>query len=169
MSDPPGSLSALAAIPAARARLDADELALIDQARRAGATWADIASALGLASRQAAEQRRLRLATAASRPDRPDLDLGYGESVAHLRAAALELHRRIGADRRWDRRFRRAALVRATLAAVPDAAPSALFALVTDVVADLDGGASGPATLPGPLRSAAERLRQALIGASPRP
>jgi hypothetical protein len=48
----------LRAIPAARARLDAAELALIDGARRDGATWADVAEALGLGSRQAAEQRQ---------------------------------------------------------------------------------------------------------------
>ena len=41
-------MTELQAIPAARARLDATELALIDRARRDGATWADIASALGL-------------------------------------------------------------------------------------------------------------------------
>src|SRR3954471_12448009 len=88
----------LRAIPAARARLDADELALIDRARRDGATWADIARALGLSSRQAAEQRRLRLATAASRPPQ-DIDNAYGESIVHLRKAAAELYWRGGAHR----------------------------------------------------------------------
>src|SRR3954466_2033951 len=96
-------LAALSAIPAARARLDAEELTLIDRARRAGATWAEIAEALGLTNRQGAEQRRPPLASAALRPPHPDQDLPYGESIVTLRAAAADLHRRIGADRRWDR------------------------------------------------------------------
>jgi hypothetical protein len=144
-----------------RARLDAEELALIDQARRAGATWPEIAAALGLSSRQAAEQRRLRLARAAERdssPRRAELDQAYGRSAFDLRRGAVELHRRIGADRRWDDRFRRAALVRETLAAAPDAPTGALHDLVTMVLADL----ADPEipVLPGPLRAAVDRLRR---------
>jgi hypothetical protein len=150
-------LSDLRAVPAARARLDAEELELIDRARREGATWGEIADALGLGSRQAAEQRRLRLVRAA--PAAPD---EYG--LADLRQCALDLHRRVDADRRWDRRFTRAVLVRETLAAVPGATGGALFALAQAVVADLDG-AERP--LPAPTRAAADRLRQALADASP--
>jgi hypothetical protein len=156
-------LNELRAIPAARARLDARELDLIDRARRGGATWSQIADALGMASRQAAEQRRLRLA-ASVRPVRAELDEGYGAGLADLRAAAVELHRRIGADRRWDRRFGRAALVRETLAAAPEAVGGSLFSLVNDVIGDLAAEA-GP--LPGPTRTAVERLRHALAAASP--
>ena len=58
-------LTELAQLRAARARLDEQELTLIERARHAGATWAQIATALGLTSRQAAEQRRQRLVTAA--------------------------------------------------------------------------------------------------------
>ena len=152
-------LSDLRAVPAARARLDADELVLIDKARRAGATWADIAAALGLASRQAAEQRRLRLATAAL-PRQQDLD----EAVAALRAAAVELHRRVGADRRWDGRFVRARLVRETLDAAVAAPSGPMFSLVNDVVGDLE---SVSAPLPGPMRAAIGRLREAYAGATP--
>ncbi|MGK5684626.1 hypothetical protein [Actinoplanes sp. URMC 104] len=152
-------------MPAARARLDAEELELIDRARRDGATWGEIAEALGLGSRQAAEQRRLRLVTAVRKqPSAPD---AYGEKIAHLREAALELHRRVGADRRWDRRFTRAVLVRETLAAVPGAAGGALFALVEAVVADLDALAGAERPLPAPTRAAVERLRDALAVASP--
>ena len=154
----------LADVPAARARLDAAELALIDRARRGGATWAEIARTLGLASRQAAEQRRHRLAAAVLRPP-AGLDDAYGERIAALREAAVDLHRRIGADRRWDRRFTRAALVRETLAAVPGAPAGSLFALAGDVVADL--GAEAAAGLPGPARAAVERLRGALAAAYP--
>ncbi|WP_328467037.1 hypothetical protein OHA21_47875 [Actinoplanes sp. NBC_00393] len=161
-------LSDLTKIPARRARLDAEELELIDQARRDGATWPEIAAALGLASRQAAEQRRLRLARAAERELRPlrvQLDSGYGQSVPHLREAAVELHRRIGADRRWDRRFARAALVRETLAAAPDAPAGALFDLTAAVLTDLSGP-SAPA-LPATLRAAVLRLTEALAVATP--
>ena len=150
-------LSGLRAIPAARARLDAEELGLIDAARRAGATWAEIAEALGLTSRQAAEQRRLRL-VAAVRPVREDLDGPYGESLADLRAATVELHRRIGADRRWDKRFVRAALVRQTLEAAPDAVGGALFSLVKAAIDDLDQVTD----LPAPTRRAVDKLRRKL-------
>jgi hypothetical protein len=156
-------LTALQAIPAARARLDAQELVLIDQARREGATWVEIASALGLGSRQAAEQRRLRLASAAQ----PVVsDLPYGEPVATLRAATADLHRRVGADRRWDHRFRRAALVRACLAAAVDAPASGLFSLATAVASDL---ASAGVPLPAPTRAAVARLVSALEAATPQP
>ena len=168
-------LTELRAVSAARARLNAEELALIDRARRAGATWAEIAAALGLSSRQAAEQRRLRLARAATRPVLPE---AYGERIADLRQAAADLHRRIGADRRWDRRFRRAVLVRDTLAAAVEAPGGALFALVRAVADDLaevcgpppaPGGpaVAGTATaLPGPSRAAVDRLRTALDAAA---
>ena len=160
-------LADLRAIPAARARLDAEELALIDRARREGATWADIAEALGLTSRQAAEQRRLRLATAASGSVRPELDRPYGERIASLRAAAADLHRRVGADRRWDRRFVRAALVRETLAATADAPAGSLFSLAAAAVDDLTPVVA--AALPGPTRAAVDRLRTALEAAAPQP
>ena len=156
-------LTDLRAIPAARARLDAQELDLIDRARRAGATWGEIAGALGLGSRQAAEQRRLRLVAAVRpAPAAPD---EYGEVIAELRKAALDLHRRVGADSRWDRRFNRAVLVRETLAAVPDAAGGALFALVEAVVADLG---TVPRPLPAATRAAVDRLTRALAAASPK-
>ncbi|WP_127501297.1 hypothetical protein [Actinoplanes solisilvae] len=190
-------LADLRAIPSARARLDVEELDLIDRARRDGATWGEIADALGLGSRQAAEQRRLRLVTAVR--DRPSTPDEYGQSIADLREAALELHRRVGADRRWDRRFNRAVLVRETLSAVPGAAGGALFALIEAVIADLDAAFGSPAAepgpeagpkarpearpgagvdrrpgsspvrpLPAPTRGAVDRLRAALTAASPR-
>jgi len=175
-------LSDLRAVPEARASLDAVELTLIDRARREGATWADIAGALGLSSRQAAEQRRLRLATAALQAP-AELDARYGKQIADLRTAAAELHRRIGADRRWDKRFPRAKLVRETLAAAPDAPAGSLFELAVAVVSDLSGlvdlpgpkppGPKPPGpvlpgpVLPGPTRAAVGRLRAALAVAHP--
>jgi hypothetical protein len=157
------ALESLREIPASRARLDSTELELIDQARRAGATWADIASALGLSSRQAAEQRRLRLATSTIRLRQHSLD--FPAAVAALRDAAAELDRRIGADRHWDRRFLRATLVRMTLNAAVTAPPGGLFALVSAAVGDL---ASCGVTFPRPTAAAVDRLRAALLAAAPK-
>lgn len=154
----------LRAIRARREALDVEELALIDRARRSGATWPEIAAALGLASRQAAEQRRHRLASAAeraSRSRREEIDRGYGRGAPELRECALELHRRIGADRRWDGRFGRAVLVRDTLAVAVDAPAGALYDLVTAVLADLSGP-DVPA-FPAPLRAAIDRVRAAAV------
>jgi hypothetical protein len=159
-----GVLASLATIPAQRARLDEAELELIDRARRNGCTWAEIASALGLASRQAAEQRRLRLATTITRARQQNHDNGRVPEIAALRAAAVDLDRRIGADRRWDQRFPRAELVRSTLAAALPASPGGLFALASDAASDL---AAAPATLPRPTRSAVDRLLAAVRAATP--
>ena len=155
-------------IAAARARLDARELTALDNARRQGATWAEIADALGVGSRQAAEQRRQRLAAAAARRSRSrqqDLDIAYGQRIVALRAAVASLHRRIGADRRWDSRFVRAALVRDTVAAAVEAVPGSLFSLASAAVADLDDDAV--TGLPGPLQAAVDELRRALAFAAP--
>ncbi|GIJ72278.1 type III effector protein [Virgisporangium ochraceum] len=54
-------LAALVALRELRDRLDAYEPELIAAARAAGMSWADLAPALGVASRQAAERRYLRL------------------------------------------------------------------------------------------------------------
>jgi hypothetical protein len=55
------ALAALVYIPPRRAALDAEELAAVDAALRAGVTWEKIAAALGYNSRQAARQRWQRL------------------------------------------------------------------------------------------------------------
>ncbi|MFI5833320.1 hypothetical protein ACIA5A_06540 [Micromonospora sp. NPDC051300] len=151
-------LDGLAGIGAARARLDERELELIDRARHGGATWAEIAAALGLSSRQAAEQRRQRL-VAARRGRLGQLDLAWAAEVVALRAAVADLDRWIGADRAWDGRFRRAALVRHTCASARDAAPGSLFALAAYLVGDLAG--VGP-RLPAPAREAARRIAASL-------
>jgi hypothetical protein len=54
-------LIALATLGGRREDLDRAEWLLVAAARHDGATWADVAAALGLRSRQAAEQRWLRL------------------------------------------------------------------------------------------------------------
>ncbi|UQU63204.1 hypothetical protein COUCH_29930 [Couchioplanes caeruleus] len=151
-------LDQLAELGPARARLDERELELIDRARQGGATWAQIAGVLGLASRQAAEQRRQRL-LAAARARRTDEDLRYAAGIVVLREAVSDLHRAIAADPRWKQRFARAALVRDTVAIAVDAAPSGLYALACQAADDL---AAGRARLPGHVRPAVEKLRAAL-------
>ncbi len=139
----------------ARIRLDEQELELIDRVRYAGVTWAQIAEALGLSSRQAAEQRRQRLA-AAQRSRRRELDLRYSSRIAALRAAVSDLQRWIDADRDWDARFRRAALVRRTAADALDAAPGSLYALALHLVGDL--AEVGDTRLPVPVQAVARRI-----------
>ncbi|MBM0231150.1 hypothetical protein JNW91_04205 [Micromonospora sp. STR1_7] len=151
-------LARLAEVRATRAGLDEQELDLIDRARHDGATWAQIATALGLGSRQAAEQRRHRL-VAARRSRRQRLDLVLPPQIVTLRTAVADLERWIAADRRWDRRFRRAALVRSTVDVALDAAPGSLYALALHLVADL---AEAGEELPPPVRSAAAKLTAVL-------
>jgi hypothetical protein len=55
------ALAALIALRHLRDRLDAAEPQLIAAARAAGASWAELAPAMGVASRQAAERRYLRV------------------------------------------------------------------------------------------------------------
>jgi hypothetical protein len=149
----------LADIQLARARLDEQELQLIERARHHGAAWIQIATALGLASRQAAQQRHRRLVEA-TRARRYDLDLAYAPGIAALRTAIAELHRWIGADRRWDSRFVRAALVRSTVNSALDAAPGSLYALASHIAADLSG--AGRERLPRPVQILAATLKDRL-------
>lgn len=58
-------LAALEQLRELRSRIAAWEPDLIDAARSHGASWAELAAALGVASRQAAERRYLRLRTSA--------------------------------------------------------------------------------------------------------
>lgn len=67
-ANPAGALASLSVIPAQRRDLDSRELELIDAARRAGATWQQIACCLGHKDRQSAQQRHRTLAGQAARP-----------------------------------------------------------------------------------------------------
>jgi hypothetical protein len=151
MLDPLGDL---AGIPTARDQLDETELDLIDRARRAGAAWQQIAEALGLGSRQAAEQRRQRLA-ARRRARRADSDRRLPHEVAALRALLSGLQSWIATDRRWDGRFRGAALTRHTSALALEAAPGALYDLAGHVAADLHRAGH---RLPSQVRTIARHL-----------
>ena len=161
-------LAALAALPTVRADLDRVERELIGAARDLGVGWPAIAAALGLGSRQAAEQRWLRLRGGTSRDPSPvrmarreqrSVDTASGERLVELRRAAVEVARRIEADRGWDGRHSRAALARASLAAAIDAPPGGLYALCHNAIDDLDQIPAG--SLPAPLASAVRRLRSA--------
>jgi hypothetical protein len=162
-------LAALASLPAVRRDLDRVERELIGLARDLGAAWPAIAQALGLGSRQAAEQRWLRLCGDASRDpvrvraarrEQRIVDAASGQHLVELRRAARALHRHIESDRDWDGRHSRAALARATLAAALDAPPSGLFSLCHNALEDLDQMPAGP--LPAALAAAVRRFRSAV-------
>ncbi|MWA09390.1 type III effector protein [Streptomyces sp. BA2] len=59
-TDPEQALASLLLLREVREQLAAWEAGLIETARHAGASWADLAQPLGVASRQAAERRYLR-------------------------------------------------------------------------------------------------------------
>lgn len=152
------TLARLSEITVARVRLDECELDLIDRARHDGATWAEIARALGLGSRQAAEQRRQRL-LAARRDRLTRLDPAGSPDVPALRTAVADLHRWIETDRAWDGRFPRASLTRRTCALALDAPAGPLYALAPHLADDL---AAAGRRLPAPARDAARRIVAAL-------
>lgn len=146
-AQPAELLSALGLLRGLRAHLDDLELALIEGARERRVSWSQISSALGLASRQAAEQRWLRLSgaegrnparTRAARQRQRSVDESFGELIAPLRVAARAAYRQLRSDPDWDRRHPRAALARHTLDLAGTAPPSALFTLAEEAVADLE-------------------------------
>ncbi|MGW3230712.1 hypothetical protein [Kitasatospora sp. NPDC001095] len=65
-TDPEQALAALLLLRELRTELADWEAPLVETARAAGATWADLARPMGVASRQAAENRYLRLAPPAT-------------------------------------------------------------------------------------------------------
>jgi hypothetical protein len=157
-------LTGLAGLRIQRSDLDERELDLIDRARHSGATWVQIATALGLASRQAAEQRRQRLRSA-FRSRLQEQDIAYAQSIVPVRTAVLALSSQLDADPAWDQRFARAALARRTLAAAADAGPGALFALTAQALTDI--AEAHPTGLSRPQRAAITTTRQALRAAAP--
>jgi hypothetical protein len=128
-------LDGLAGIGAARREVDGAERELIAAARAQGHGWAAIAAALGLRSRQAAEQRWLRLCSLdkrdpgpqrARRREQQSVDSVAGHQIVRLREAAIAAYRQVkGPD-----------LLKQTLAAAIDAPPGALFELASKAVGD---------------------------------
>jgi hypothetical protein len=167
-------LSALRLLQGLREHLDDLERQLIESARDDKASWLQIAGSLGLATRQAAEQRWLRLRgsskrdpvrTRAERQRQRSVDTIYGPEIGGLRAAVLAADRRLGTDPTWDDRFPRAGLMRTTLALAGAAEPGALFTLAAQAVADLDEMRAeqfAPAT-----QTVLNKLRQAVRSATP--
>jgi hypothetical protein len=167
-SDVSSVLAALACMPVVRTDLDRLERELIGAARDLGVAWPTIAQSLGLGTRQAAEQRWLRLLGASSRDpaqvraarrEQRIIDDASGEAMVELRRAAVELYRRIESDRGWDGRHSRAALARTSLAAALDAPPGALYALSHHAIEDL--AQLSMASLPPALAAAVRRFRSA--------
>lgn len=170
----PEPLATLSKLGAVRSDLDRTERRLIEEARARGRTWPEIASALGLRSRQAAEQRWLRLCADANRDARRAreararqraVDAAFGAAIAKLRDAARAALRHIDEDADWDQRHPRAVLIRTTLAVAVTADPGALYELAAHAAADLDQ-LSWP-TLPATLAAAVRRLKHAVAAATP--
>ncbi|MGW0390409.1 HSP18 transcriptional regulator [Streptomyces sp. NPDC003042] len=99
-ADPVEAMAALLLLRQVREQLAGWESGLIETARDAGASWADLAGPLGVASRQAAERRYLRLrpGTAGSTGDERvqatrDLRAAERSVTAWARAHAADLRR----------------------------------------------------------------------------
>jgi hypothetical protein len=159
---PDQAAAALALVADLRHDLDAAERRLIGILREQGASWQAIAGILGLRSRQAAEQRWLRLSGAAGRDavearrDRRRqrlADSAAGAEVSELRAAVAALYDRLDSRPAL-------ALPRRTLQAALYAAPGGLYDLAKLAVGDL-GGESSPA-LDEPAVQALDRVRALL-------
>jgi hypothetical protein len=154
-------LTALTRIPDLRAEIDALERAAIDAARAEGASWAAIAEALGLTSRQAAEQRRLRLddpqrgrdaaKTRRRQIRQRTIDTPY---VTELRSAVATVRNAldVGAE---EHRTGPVALARRTAGFAATAPAGALIDLAHLVVDDLRNAALTPAAA-----EAVRRLRR---------
>ncbi|MFF1520203.1 type III effector protein [Streptomyces sp. NPDC058305] len=146
--DPERAKEALQLLREVREQLAGWEPGLIEAARDAGASWADLAHPLGVSSRQAAERRYLRV--------RP----GEAGSTKEQRVQATRGRR--AADRSvtaWAQKH--AAPLRqlaATITALPDLPDSATGAIDALHVAL---GDSDPAQLLGPLSDAGPHLREA--------
>ncbi|ASW54399.1 hypothetical protein CIK06_09650 [Plantactinospora sp. KBS50] len=156
------ALAGLALLADLRGHLDRMERLLIEAAREDGASWSAVAAACGLSSRQAAEQRWLRLSAEprAERARQREIDKTYGGSAAALRTAVTALHRSLHADPDWTERHPAARLARETLTSSTVAEPGARYDLARSAVADL--AEIPPGQLPSPVAAALVRLRAAL-------
>jgi hypothetical protein len=143
-------LESLAALQEMRRELDAVERGLIEDARSRGIGWAAIAGSLGVRSRQAAEQRWLRLRGNEKRDPQPErsrrraqriVDAQAGPGIARLRSAVVAAHRHVTGPE----------LLKQTLAAAVDAPPGALYDLARTAVQDA-----------GPLHEPTRLVREAL-------
>ncbi|MFD0263977.1 hypothetical protein ACFVH7_37560 [Kitasatospora indigofera] len=86
-ADPDQALAALLLLRELRTELAGWEAGLVESARAAGATWADLARPMGVASRQAAENRYLRLRPGSGTPGPGDTGAERVKAVRDRRAA----------------------------------------------------------------------------------
>jgi hypothetical protein len=169
----PDLLAALALVPGLRRDLDRVERALIGAAREGDVSWGEVAAALRLRSRQAAEQRWLRLtssdagrdAVTARRRRRHQriVDTSAGPAVVALRAAVRTLVERIEGVPDRGGRAPAATLALRTLQIALNAEPGALFDLARLAIADL--ATVGTGTLAEPVRAAVRRVEKLLAEA----
>jgi lambda repressor-like predicted transcriptional regulator len=167
-------LAALARLEGLRGALDQAERDLIAAARQRGASWGQVSEALGLRSRQAAEQRWLRLSnptsrdpvvTRSTRSRQRSVDGKAGTAISALRSTVLAAVRRLDSEPDWDRVDARAALVRASLTLAAAADPGGLFSLTEKAIADLDAFA---VRVESPTAGVAlDRVRRCLEAARP--
>ncbi|MCX5205586.1 HSP18 transcriptional regulator [Streptomyces sp. NBC_00237] len=145
-SGPHPALAALLLLREIREQLAGWESGLIETARGQGASWADLAGPLGVASRQAAERRYLR--------GRPGTAGSTGEQRVQATRDSRAAERTVTA---WARDnaadLRRLAAQVTALPDLPDSAANALSRL-NDALADND-----PAHLIGPLTDTRPHLR----------
>ena len=143
------TLAALGDTARLRVRLEQSERRLIAAARTGGATWSEVARALGLGSRQAAEQRWQRLGgDPVGAAERPGVD--------RLRALLAVLHNRLVRLADDDPASAPVRLAGSTLELATDAPAGALHDLAAWAVDDL--GRLAPAAVPAGVRELVERV-----------
>ncbi|MFE2297054.1 type III effector protein [Streptomyces sp. NPDC059445] len=146
--DPEKAIAALLLLRQVREQLVLWEPALIETARQSGASWADLAHPLGVASRQAAERRYLRLRPGTDGTTKEQRVQATRDQRAADRSVVTWAHDRAAALRQ----------LAGTITALPDLPPAAAGAL-TALQAAL--GDSDPSQLLGPLSDAGPHLRPA--------
>ncbi|MFF0292825.1 type III effector protein [Kitasatospora sp. NPDC004614] len=137
---PEQALAALMLLRELRTQLAGWEAGLVESAREAGATWADLARPMGVASRQAAENRYLRLKPAGGTPQAAT-GVERVKAVRDRRAA----DRTVTAWARDNAAELRVLAARITMTALTPGAHSAQAALTAAL------GATDPADLIEPL------------------
>ncbi|MFI0898114.1 hypothetical protein [Streptomyces sp. NPDC020983] len=145
--EPQQAMAALLLLRELRTQLAGWEAGIVETARAAGATWADLAPSMGVASRQAAENRYLRLRPSPS--GRADTGAARVKAVRDRRAAerSVSLWAR---DHAADLRVLAAQV--AALADLPREADTAMAALHSAL------GATDAAALIGPLSTVRAHL-----------
>ncbi|MER5387289.1 type III effector protein [Streptomyces sp. NPDC006465] len=146
--DPERAIAALLLLREVREQLAHWEPGLIETAREAGASWADLAHPLGVSSRQAAERRYLRVRPGESGTTKEQRVQATRDQRAADRSVASWAHGHAAALRQ----------LAGTITALPD-----LPAAATDALAALHAalGDSDPARLLNPLAEAGPHLRTA--------